>query len=283
MNRKYAWVLTVATAAILAGCFLYALLTTPGLLRQPLVAFLALGIVAATAAPLLWLQYRRAVKYPLVVDIAGTAALSTNIHLDEPPIVVAASRLKVFVWCAAIAAGGAILCGLALEQRGICRVVGVATIGPLFAWNLLLWLVLLAVPPRLVLDETGLSVEYPWTTRRWAWNQVGPISVAKLNIPIPILRWLAPGRARVSMSVRFKLLAPPGAKAGAAWGGMRSIWPMSGEALGEVIGSGGRKWATVAPSSWQPVRASLSYYGRSLVSMLLVIGFLALVFLHPCG
>jgi hypothetical protein len=130
MNRKYAWVQPVVTLAILLGCWLYAFLTTPGLQQDPAIAFVVLASLVVVPAPFLWLEYRRMRRYPLVVEVAPDAAEPIDARLERPPLILVASRFKVLIWCVAMVAWLCLFGGLALAQRGVCRVVS-----PRRAWR----------------------------------------------------------------------------------------------------------------------------------------------------
>jgi hypothetical protein len=283
MNRKYAWVFPVITGAVLLGCWLYTVISEKLLWEQPVVALGTLVLLVAVSAPVVCLQYWRARKYPLVVEVTEAASNSFSGTADRESIVFRASRFKMLAWFLAIFAGCAVFGGLGYAQRGVCRVVGLGTILPLIVWNTVFWTTLFISPPRLFLTPDGLSVEYPWATRRWGWSQIGAISVAKINLPIPILRWLAPRQSRVSMMVRFKLNAPAGSNRSIPWGGVRSIWPVHGEALGDLISAARQRWAGAQAGSWQPVRASTVYYIRAYVPALLFGCIVLFLYLHPCG
>ena len=284
MTGKNAWIVLALSGAVMLGCWFYSVGGVAGIANDPVIALSVLAIMVVIAIPIYWLSYRRWRRYPLLVEVPETPVSAPNdARFEQVPLVLAASRWKILAWIIVTGAFLAFILAIGNAQPGVCRAVSLLALGPLFVWNFFSWLILLFTIPRLIFSADGLALETPWRSRRWTWDEIGQVRVAKTYVPIPIIAWLAKGGGRVSLSVSFKRRAPDGNTVGIPQAGFRSIWKLSGEDLGELVNSARRRWSSSAAASWQPVRASVSYYLRAYAPMALIALFFAVLYMHPCG
>ena len=197
MTGKNAWIVLALTGTLILGCWIYSVGGVAGIAKDPVIAFSVLAIMGVIAVPIFWLNYRRWRHFPLIEELPEAEAdTPKDARLEQTPLVLVASRLKILAWTVVSGAFLVFIVTAGYAQPGVCRTVSLLALGPLFVWTFLSWLTLVFVTPRLIFSVDGLTLETPWRSRRWVWNEIGQVKVAKTYVPVPIVAWFAPGGGR---------------------------------------------------------------------------------------
>jgi len=188
MDRKRAWVIPLITGATTLVIFFFSQGGVAGMARNPTVTFAVFAALVLIETPLLWLNYRRIRRDPILVPVAEMPPSTAGVFGEaELPAALTASRWKIAVRIVYILIGGGAFLCIGLVQPGVCRTVSLVGYMPLILWNLGLTLLCLWAPEHLFLQEDGLrSLEAGMGLGSMGWCGRESRASGRIVLPEPI-------------------------------------------------------------------------------------------------
>jgi len=282
MDRKTAWVVPAFAGVVMLVICFNTVGGFNGIARSPGVSLGVFAIVLVIAGSLGWRDYRRLRDDPIMVEVAEAEPGRDLSHrLDQPPVVLVASRLKSSVRPAFMVAFGAIWVGLSLAQPGVCRVVSLTAYLPFLMIAFVMSVSCVLKPERIALAPEGLTYLAPWGNRHWSWDQIREIKLVKTQISIPFIRWFRKGRP--SRGIYFKVFYPAGAVRRRSRYGLGPVWRYSGDELALLLEAARTKWSTSAAAELLPPPWFDLSRLHTIVLMMVCFGTVWMWYAQPCA
>jgi hypothetical protein len=272
MNRPL--LILALSAAIILWSLYQSLGGVEGIQRDPARSLSVVGIVVLISAPFFWFRYRRLQREPIyeaVRDPEPTAP--SDVRLDNTPIVFVASRPKILALLLLSVVAFSVAALIFWTQPGVCRVLGLATIAPVFAFTLAMAVVSLAVLERLEITREGLKHSTFWRSRFWPWDEIRDLTLIKAR---------AFGRSWTSGIVFNRFSADPYAS-GPARIGLRPTWPLASEKLADLVNQARLRWSSPTASEFFPVRKGVLHYLPAALTWLFMGLMLYALIERPCA
>lgn len=280
MDRKRAWMVPAFCGAAMIVIFFTSQGGLAGLAREPEVSFAVFAILVLISAPMLWLNYRRMRRDPILVPVAPSEpATPADVRLKNPPIILIASRWKTAARCVQIVIISVLFIAVSLAQPGVCRLVSLVSYGPVVLWSFAVSVMGLWLPQRLELRPEGLTHVWLWRERNWTWNELRDLTLVKSQIPI--FGWIF--KNRPTSGLYFKRYQPEGHAFGAARAGFSSVWRESGQEVSKLLEAARIKWSTPAGNAFVPVPMRFRSYLWTGAVLAIMAGVVWMWMAQPCA
>ena len=252
----------------------HSLQNAEGVLRDPVMSLMFIGVCVLIAVPVLLFQYRRQQREPIHVEIEDPAqGAPSDARLDSAPVVLVASRGKVAILLIAAIASIGLLALFMWGQPGVCRVAGIGSLVPFVVFAIVFAALGLLKPERLEIAHQGLTHVTFWRLSFWSWDEIRNITVIKARM----------FGSTWTSGIWFNRFADTASSPGPAHPALRPVWPIASDELAALLNEARLRWSSARGPTLVPVKTPIA--DRILAALPFVpMGLLVwLMIAHPCG
>ena len=272
MKNRPLLIIAFAGAIILWAAY-HTLGGIEGIRADPYMSLAVFAITLLICFPVFWFRYRRMQREPIyeaVPEPAPDAAL--DILLDNTPIVIVSSRLKMLVLLVVLVLAIVVSAAMVWTQPGVCRVGGMVVTAPFFGFAVLTGLIRLVMLERLEITPEGLRhTSFGWS-RFWPWGEIRDLTLIRAR---GAFSWIS--------GITFNRFSPEQHAAGPARVVLRPTWRMASDKLADLLNRARLRWSSPLASTYVPVKKSFAHYAPMVLTWLFACGMLYLLMVRPCG